>query len=158
MPLRNIEEPAIAIRLRTTYNGTLRDPARYAVRSRPVWMEQMNLATLLAAIAIIALGALQYMLMANGIRDLIRRPRVRGGNKVLWGLGIICLPFAGALIYGWMGPTSFLARPRSEHVAPQPSSDVARNVTPIGHARSVRSARTEQPVTQPPTRIRKTGS
>ena len=118
----------------------------------------MNLATSLAAIAIIALGALQYMLMANGIRDLIRRPRVRGGNKVLWGLAIICLPFAGALMYCWMGPTSFLARPRTERPVPQPTVDLARNVTPIGHARSVRSARTEQPVIQQPTRIRKTGS
>ena len=121
-------------------------------------MEQMNLATSLAAIGIIALGALQYMLMANGIRDLIRRPRVRGGNKVLWGLAIICLPFAGALMYGWMGPTSFLARPRTDRAVPQPKIEPTQNITPIGHARSVRSARTDQPVSQPPTRIRKTGS
>lgn len=123
-------------------------------------MEQMNLTTLLGAIAIIALGALQYTLMANGIRDLLRRSRVRGGNKVLWGLVILCLPIAGALMYGWMGPTSFLSRPQARpepQPRTEPEPDFARNVTPIGHARSVRTAQPQQPL-PPPTRIRRTGS
>ncbi|MEJ7839891.1 MAG: PLD nuclease N-terminal domain-containing protein [Thermomicrobiales bacterium] len=120
----------------------------------------MNLTTTLGAVAIIALGSLQYLLMANGIRDLLRRPRVRGGNKVLWGLVILCLPIGGALIYGWMGPTSFLSRPQSRSDAgprPQPQPDPAPNITPIGHARSVRTSRPQQPL-PPPTRIRRTGS
>jgi hypothetical protein len=55
--------------------------------------------------------AIQYGLAIYTIRDLIRRPRVRGGNKVAWGLIILVLPFVGALLYGVMGPTSFLPRP-----------------------------------------------
>jgi hypothetical protein len=36
---------------------------------------------------------------------------VRGDSKVGWGLLILAVPFIGALIYGIMGPTSFLPRP-----------------------------------------------
>ena len=118
----------------------------------------MNVATLLAAIAIIALGALQYTLMINGIRDLIRRPRVRGDNKILWGLAILCVPFAGALIYGWMGPTSFLSRPQSDHGRNTLRPEVVRNVTPITQARSAQISQSKRTTTSVPTRIRKTGS
>jgi hypothetical protein len=126
-------------------------------------MEQMNVATLLAAIAIIALGALQYTLMINGIRDLVRRPRVRGDNKVLWGLAILCIPFAGALIYGWMGPTSFLSRPQADHSRTTRATrrpEVASNVTPITQARSAQISQAKRATTPVPTRIRshKTGS
>lgn len=68
----------------------------------------MDFSTLALATLIVALGTAQYMLMVQAIRDLIRRPRVRGGNKMSWGLLILCLPIAGALLYSWMGPTSFL--------------------------------------------------
>jgi hypothetical protein len=123
-------------------------------------MEQMNVATLLAAIAIIALGALQYTLMINGIRDLIRRPRVRGDNKVLWGLAILCIPFAGALMYGWMGPTSFLSRPQSDFSRTTRRPEAASNVTPITQARSAQISQAKRATSPVPTRIRshKTGS
>lgn len=68
----------------------------------------MDVTTLALATVIVALGTAQYMLAVQAIRDLIRRPRVRGGNKVSWGLLILCVPIAGALLYSWMGPTSFL--------------------------------------------------
>jgi len=52
-----------------------------------------------------------YGLQVHALRDLRRRPRVRGDNKVLWALLILCLPIGGALIYLSAGPTSFIARP-----------------------------------------------
>lgn len=71
----------------------------------------MSWQTWLLAILIVLLGLTQYGLMAYAIRDLLRRPRVRGGNKVLWALAILTLPFVGALIYTIYGPTSFIPRP-----------------------------------------------
>lgn len=71
----------------------------------------MSLQTFLLATAIVGFGAAQYALMFHAMRDLLHRPRVRGGNKVLWGLVILCIPIGGALLYSWIGPTSFLHRP-----------------------------------------------
>lgn len=71
----------------------------------------MSLQTLLLATVIVGFGAAQYALMFHAMRDLVHRPRVRGGNKVLWGLVILCIPIGGALLYSWIGPTSFLHRP-----------------------------------------------
>lgn len=71
----------------------------------------MSTQSIILAAIILGLGATQYLLMLAAIRDLRWRPRVRGDNKVLWGLVILCVPFAGAMIYSWMGPTSFLRRP-----------------------------------------------
>jgi hypothetical protein len=123
----------------------------------------MNVSTVLASIAVIGFGAAQYTLMYNALRDLMRRPRVRGGNKVLWGLVILCLPIAGALMYGWMGPTSFLSRqqrlsqslaaPAPRHAEPAKP----RNVTPITSAPSARRTRPTRPVPRPH-RPQRTGS
>jgi hypothetical protein len=63
-----------------------------------------------AALLVISLAMVQYGLIVITMRDLLRRPSVRGENKVVWGLVIVCLPFIGPLIYGYMGPTSFLPR------------------------------------------------
>ena len=65
---------------------------------------------ILAIVIVIAAG-IQYGLVVYSIRDLARRPTVRGNNRIAWGLLILALPFAGALLYGIMGPTSFLPRP-----------------------------------------------
>ena len=62
------------------------------------------------AILIVVVAAIQYGLVIYGLRDLARRPSVRGNNKIGWGLLILAVPFVGALIYGVMGPTSFLPR------------------------------------------------
>jgi|GEM_PF-1593394 len=101
----------------------------------------MNLQTLALATLIVVFGAVQYMLVIQAIGDLIGRPRVRGGNKMSWALLILCLPIAGAFLYSWMGPTSFLRhtntsaetrhgdsmiRYTSEMRGPRP-----RNVTPL---------------------------
>ena len=71
----------------------------------------MSLERWLLAILIVLLAVLQYGLVVYTLRDLVRRPTVRGDNKTAWGILILALPFAGALIYTVMGPTSFLPRP-----------------------------------------------
>ncbi len=53
----------------------------------------------------------QFGLAAWALRDLWRRPRVRGDNKVVWALMILILPIVGPLVYSSLGPTSFLPRP-----------------------------------------------
>ena len=59
---------------------------------------------------VLVLTVAYYWLAGLALRDLLRRPAVRGDNKVLWGLVIVCLPFIGALVYGYMGAASFLPR------------------------------------------------
>lgn len=129
----------------------------------------MTVHTALAIALVIGLGAAQYILMVQALRDLVRRPRVRGGNKVAWGLLILCVPIVGALVYGWMGPTSLLRRPpatterpatrRPLHYAGRTAG--RRNITPISDARRSRSTTT--PAEQPgeraaPRRFPRTGS
>jgi hypothetical protein len=58
-------------------------------------------------------AAAQYGLAIHAVRDLLRRPSVRGDNKVAWGLIVLALPFAGPLLYSYMGPTSFIPRART---------------------------------------------
>jgi hypothetical protein len=106
----------------------------------------MTTQTAILATLIVILGAAQYALCFQALRDLVHRPRVRGDNKVLWGLGILCIPIAGALVYNWMGPTSFIRRPIAPDYresgpgmrALQPLGD---NVTPITAARAGRRRR-----------------
>jgi hypothetical protein len=62
------------------------------------------------ATLIVVWGVAQYGLAYYTLRDLVRRPRVRGDNKVVWALVILMLPLGGALLYASMGPTSFLPR------------------------------------------------
>lgn len=117
------------------------------------------------AIALVAgFGTAQYILAYQSLRDLARRPRVRGGNKIAWALLILCLPIGGALIYGWMGPTSLLRRaqePPSVPTANRPLHDTGRsvprhNVTPISDAR--RRPRHASSTSRGPRRFTRTGS
>ena len=84
----------------------------------------MSLHTWLLALAIVAWGAVQYGLVVWTIRDLVRRPRVRGDNKVFWALVILTLPLVGALVYASLGPTSFL--PRTGRPPPETADDPPR--------------------------------
>lgn len=142
----------------------------------------MSLQALLLATVIAGFGAAQYALMVHAMRDLIHRPRVRGGNKVLWGLAILCIPIGGALLYGWMGPASFIRRPSRVRGLPEslpriasdrPTLLASRKIAPIRPVKptTVSSARRRTPyddamersgsATRPvpePTRIRRTGS
>jgi len=77
--------------------------------------------TWLLVVAILVWAVVQYGLAYWTLRDLQRRPRVRGGNKVLWAIIILALPIVGPLLYASIGPTSFIPRlPR-----PAPSDDQA---------------------------------
>ena len=60
----------------------------------------------------------QYGLAVWALRDLQRRPRVRGEKKVLWALLILIVPIVGPIIYSSLGPTSFLPRQQGEQQAP----------------------------------------
>lgn len=71
----------------------------------------MSVQTWLTAGLIVLAGAAQYGLMIYALRDLRHRARVRGDNKALWALVVLCIPFAGALAYAVYGPTSFRDRP-----------------------------------------------
>src|SRR5690606_13801126 len=129
----------------------------------------MSVQTAAAIALVVGLDAAQYILMVQALRDLVRRPRVRGNNKVAWGLLILCVPIVGALIYGWMGPTSLLRRPvarpeprvtrRPLHYAGRTAA--RRNITPISDARRSRAttsspgASDERPA---PRRFPRTGS
>lgn len=138
----------------------------------------MPLQTIVLATLVTGFGLAQYILAVHAIRDLFRRPRVRGGNKVSWGLAILCLPIAGALIYSWMGPASFIRRASiaaGESFAPSsaaapmgvpsperrgPSSPgPGPNVTPITSRRpAVTTERPPAPSAAPPPGVRRTGS
>ncbi len=120
----------------------------------------MSVQTAIAIALVVGFAAAQYILMIQALRDLRRRPRVRGGNKVAWGLFILCAPVVGALVYGWMGPTSLLRRPQAQAAAERssmrrPLQDGAhRNITSIDEARTSREA-TPRPA---PRRFSRTGS
>ena len=65
---------------------------------------------------VLVVAVAHYALASLALRDVYRRPVVRGGNKVAWVLFILCIPIVGALTYGYMGAASFLPRPpRREH-------------------------------------------
>lgn len=134
----------------------------------------MDFKSLALAAVIIAFGAAQYTLVVQAIRDLIRRPRVRGGNKMSWAILILCVPILGAFLYSWMGPTSFLRRgtappprritdPVTERARPS-SGPRPQNVTPLYGRRAASTARraglTHSRAHAPsgPNRVRRTGS
>ena len=77
-----------------------------------------SLETGLLALGIVVWGVGQYGLAFWALRDLLRRPRVRGDNKVVWALVILTLPVVGALLYASIGPTSFFPRPARVDRAP----------------------------------------
>lgn len=128
----------------------------------------MSVQTALAIALVAGLGAAQYIFMVQALRDLARRPRVRGGNKVAWSLLILCVPIIGALVYGWMGPTSLVRRthgPAEQHTDYHPVQHAGRipmqqNITPISQARKRRTATSPRPQGNkaPPRRFTRTGS
>lgn len=78
----------------------------------------LSLQTWFIVVGILIWGAVQYGLACWTLRDLARRPRVRGDNKIIWALIILIVPLGGALLYATMGPTSFLPRSPRRQVAP----------------------------------------
>lgn len=60
--------------------------------------------------AILLFAAVYYGLALVALRDLRRRPVVRGQNKTAWALAILCLPLLGATLYGYFGVLGFGSR------------------------------------------------
>ncbi len=60
--------------------------------------------------AILLFAAVYYGLAFVALRDLFRRPAVRGENKTAWALAILCLPILGATLYGYFGAMGIGAR------------------------------------------------
>ena len=60
--------------------------------------------------AILLFAVVYYGLAAIALRDLRRRPTVRGDNKTGWALAILCLPILGAVLYGYLGTPGTPAR------------------------------------------------
>ena len=60
--------------------------------------------------AILLFAAVYYGLAFVALRDLTRRPSVRGENKTAWALAILCLPILGATIYGYFGAIGATSR------------------------------------------------
>ena len=89
----------------------MRAAASHAVSWRGAPVPDMQTALLICAVLLWA--GVQYGLMAWAVRDLLRRPSVRGNNKMLWAILILTIPIAGALIYAVMAPvTPFTRLPR----------------------------------------------
>ncbi|CAN5565809.1 hypothetical protein BH23CHL5_BH23CHL5_00900 [soil metagenome] len=82
----------------------------------------MSLDRWILIVIVLAVSGLYYLLTALAIQDLMRRPAVRGDNKLVWMFVIVCIPILGALTYGYMGAASFLPR------SPRMSRDSARPV------------------------------
>jgi hypothetical protein len=61
-------------------------------------LSAFQLIGLLAPIALIQLG-----LMAFALYDLVRRERVRGGNKWAWGILVIFVNLIGPILYLLLG-------------------------------------------------------
>ncbi|MGC4193233.1 MAG: PLD nuclease N-terminal domain-containing protein [Thermomicrobiales bacterium] len=104
-----------------------------------------------AVIVLIVLGGfVQYSLTWLAMKDLVRRPRVRGDNKMAWALVVLCVPILGALYYDWNGKIGFRtragARPAASHrVALRPDDLLPSlpdlNPAPPTNVTSIRSAR-----------------
>jgi hypothetical protein len=76
----------------------------------------MSIASFLLASAFLIAAIIQYGLALFAIRDLMRRERLRGANKVTWTLIVLCIPFLGPLMYVMLA-TDGLPTPR-----PSPAS------------------------------------
>ncbi len=78
-----------------------------------------NLPTILSVAGLVLWIVAQYGLIALALRDLLRRPVVRGGNRVAWALAILAIPFVGPLAYAAWHPGVLPAAPRRLPRAPQ---------------------------------------
>ncbi len=64
----------------------------------------MNLSEISAMIPLlIPLVVIQLVLIGISLRDLVRRERVKGGNKLLWGLVIVFIQYIGPILYLTIG-------------------------------------------------------
>ncbi len=86
----------------------------------------MTWGTVLAGIAILGMAVSWYGLQFVALRDLHARARVRSGNRVLWALVILCVPYLGALGYTIWGPTGAPARTARPELRPAAPTRLTR--------------------------------
>ena len=48
---------------------------------------------------LIPLVVIQLVLIGIALRDLVRQKRVKGGNKLVWGLVIVFIQYIGPILY-----------------------------------------------------------
>jgi len=64
----------------------------------------MNLSEIREMIPLlIPLLVIQLALIGIALRDLVRRERVKGGNKLIWGLVIVFVQYIGPILYLTIG-------------------------------------------------------
>jgi len=56
-----------------------------------------------AILLILPLAAIQLGLLGFALYDLVKRNRVRGGSKVVWGLVIVLVSIIGPILYFTIG-------------------------------------------------------
>jgi hypothetical protein len=61
----------------------------------------MNIGEML--LLLVPLVLIQLALIAVALRDLIKRKRVTGGNKLVWGLVIVLINYIGPILYLTIG-------------------------------------------------------
>jgi hypothetical protein len=52
---------------------------------------------------VIPLALVQIGLLAFALYDLVKREKVKGGNKLLWGLVIVLFSYIGPILYFVLG-------------------------------------------------------
>ena len=70
-----------------------------------------DLQTFLLICAVLLWAGAQYGLMVWAVRDLVRRPSVRGGNKIVWGIVILTIPIFGPIAYAMIAPLTTAPSP-----------------------------------------------
>jgi hypothetical protein len=70
-----------------------------------------DLETALLVCAVLLWLGMHYGLIVWAMRDLMRRPEVRGKNKVLWAFLILIVPVIGPIVYSIAAPVTPLVRP-----------------------------------------------
>jgi hypothetical protein len=74
--------------------------------------------------AILLFAVVYYGLALVTLRDLYRRPQVRGENKTAWALAILCIPIFGAVLYGYFGVIGSTFRGRDMEPEFTPFDDI----------------------------------
>ena len=66
-------------------------------------------------ILIIAAVVLFLFLWGRTVLDLLRRPDLSGGAKIVWAIGMLVVPFIGLLIYTMLRPSDSQIAQRHRH-------------------------------------------
>jgi hypothetical protein len=96
----------------------------------------LDVPRMLAVLGLLLWIVAQYGLIVFALRDLRRRPAVRGGNKVAWALAVLAVPIVGPLAYGavhpgvWPTGPAFPRRVRRRPAPPAPAPSLPASSSP----------------------------